>query len=127
MNALLKFGSYLLFVPFVGFGINHMTQASGMAGMVPSFFPGGALWVYLTGLGMLAAVVSALIGKYDKLAWTLLGIMMIIFAITIHMRGFMAGGDGAMMSMIAMLKDLGLAGAAFIYAAYVAKDRSVIG
>jgi putative oxidoreductase len=124
MNALLGIGRYLFFLPFIGFGLNHMTQANMMAGMVPDFFPGGALWVYVTGLAQLAAVVSGLMGKYDKLAFTLLGIMLIIFALSIHLRAMM-GGDA--MAITGLLKDLGLAGASFMYASHFAKDRAVIG
>ena len=59
-----------------------------MAGMVPSMFPGGVVWVYLTGIAMIAAVVSALIGKYDKLAFMLLGILCLIYAFTVLSHNF---------------------------------------
>ena len=58
-----------------------------MAGMVP--IPGGAIWVYLTGLAMLAFIVSVFVGKFDKLAGTLLGIMILIFALGLHLPNLM--------------------------------------
>ena len=75
-----------------------------MAGMVP--IPGGVIWVYLTGLALVLAAVSMIIKKKMALATMLLGIMLVIFALSIHLPG---GQD----SMPMLLKDLGLAGGAF--------------
>ena len=58
MNALLNLGKYLFAVPFLIFGAFHFMSAEQMGGMVP--IPGGAIWVYLTGIGMIAAAVSIL-------------------------------------------------------------------
>lgn len=82
----------------------------------------GQVWlVYLTGACLIAAAASMLLGKYDKLASTLLGIMMLIFVFAIHLKPAMAGDMGQ------LLKDTMLAGGAWIYAKYVATDNSVIG
>ena len=75
----------------------------------------------------LAAAVSILIGKMDKLAAVLLGVMLVLFVLGIHIPGVMSGDEAQMMtSMPNMLKDLSLAGAAWMYAG-TAKDDSVIG
>lgn len=122
MNALLNLGKYFFAVPFLIFGAFHMMSADAMAGMVP--IPGGAVWVYLTGLGMIAAAVAIFIGKMDKLATFLLGVLLLIFAVTIHMKGAM---DGDQASTTNLLKDLALAGASWLYAGHLSKDNSVIG
>jgi putative oxidoreductase len=114
-----KLGKYLFLVPFLLFGINHLRSADMMAGMVPKFVPGGALWVYITGLGMLAFVASALFGKYDKLGALLLGALCLIYAFTVHLPALM-GGDG--MAIVGFAKDIGLAGGAFMYLGSFAKD-----
>lgn len=123
MNSILNLGKYLYALPFAIFGLMHLASGPQMAGMVP--IPGGAIWVYITGIGLLAASVSILIGKYDKLGAALLGLMLLIFALSIHLPGVM--GENAMSSMPNLLKDLGLAGAAWMYAGSLAKDNSVIG
>lgn len=117
MNSTLrKVGRYLYAIPFAIFGILHFMNASAMAGMVP--FPGGVFWIYLTGLAMIAAAVSFIIQKKVKLAGILLGIMLLIFVLSIHLPGVIgAEGPQAMQaSMSSLLKDLGLAAAAFYIA-----------
>ncbi|MEZ4986550.1 MAG: hypothetical protein R2795_16195 [Saprospiraceae bacterium] len=122
MNALLGLGKYLFAIPFAIFGLFHFMGADGMAGMVP--VPGGVVWVYLTGIGLLAATVAILIGKMDKLATFLLGIMMLSFALLIHFKGFMSQDPAASASF---LKDIALAGASWLYAGHLSKDKAVIG
>ncbi|MFZ2897913.1 MAG: hypothetical protein WA004_04785 [Saprospiraceae bacterium] len=125
MNAILSAGRYLLIVPPLIFGVMHLMSANAMAGMVP--IPGGAVWVYITGIAMIAASLSILIGKYDKLAAALLGLLILIYALSIHLPGVLSSGGTDHGAMGNFLKDLGLAGGAWIYAAMMAKDKSVIG
>lgn len=122
MNALLGAGKYLFAIPFLIFGAFHFMNADAMAGMVP--LPGGAIWVYLTGVALIAAAVSIFMGKMDKLATFLLGVMLLIFVLALHLKGAMAGDQ---MSTSMLLKDMAMAGGAWIYAAYAAKDNAVIG
>ena len=107
MNNLPKIGKYMLIVPMAVFGLFHFMNGPGMAGMVPSFLPGGVFWVYLTGAALIAAAVGIIIGKKAKLAAQLLGLMLLLFAVLIHLPA-VAGGD--QMSMGSLLKDIGLAG-----------------
>ncbi|MCB0578602.1 MAG: hypothetical protein KDD10_04755 [Phaeodactylibacter sp.] len=120
MNAVLSIGKYLYAIPFAIFGLFHFMNANAMSGMA---FGSSAL-VYLTGAALIAASVSMLIGKLDKLAATLLGVMLLLFVFIIHFKGA-AAGDQASTSNL--LKDLMLAGAAWMYAGNLAKDNAVIG
>jgi putative oxidoreductase len=112
MDIITKQGKLLFALPFAVFGIMHLMMGANMAGMVPSFIPGGVLWVYLTGIALIAAPVAILMNKMAKLASFLLGVMLLIFALSIHLVAVL-GGD--QMSMGNLLKDLALAGAAFMY------------
>ncbi len=125
MNAILGLGRYLYALPMAIFGLFHFMNANDMAGMVS--LPGGVFWVYLTGAGLLAAAISILIGKWDKLGTALLGLMLIIFALSIHLKGVMDSGGEDATSMAMMLKDLALAGAAWMYSGSMSKDSSMIG
>lgn len=107
---------YLFALPFAVFGLMHFINAQAMAGMVP--IPGGVFFVYLTGLALILATVSIIIGKKTKLATLLLGIMLLVFALSIHLVSVI-GGD--MTSLGQFLKDTSLAGAAFFYSGQ-AKD-----
>ncbi|NUQ25138.1 MAG: DoxX family protein [Saprospiraceae bacterium] len=120
MNALHSLGKYLFALPFAVFGVLHLMNASTMAS--GAF---GQVWlVYLTGVCLIAATASMLLGRYDKLATTLLGLMLLIFVFAVHLKPA-TGGDPNAVGQI--LKDTMLAGGAWIYAKYVATDNSVIG
>jgi putative oxidoreductase len=103
---------YIFAIPFVIFGLMHFMAAGDMAGMVPAFIPGGVFWVYITGLSLILAGVSIILKKKDKLAALLLGIMLVIFVLTIHIPTVIGGNQ---MAMAQVLKDLSLAGAAFAF------------
>ncbi len=124
MNAIINLGKYLFAIPFAIFGIMHFMNAEAMAGMTPF---GGVIMVYITGLALVAAAVSIIIGKMDKLASVLLALMLLIFVFAIHLPGVMSGDEAQMMiSMPNVLKDTMLAGGALMYAS-MAKDNAVIG
>ncbi len=124
MNSFIGLGKYLFAAPFAIFGLLHFMGADAMAGMVP--IPGGALWVYITGLAMLAAAVSVFIGKYDKVAMVALAALLVVYILAVHVPGMSKGGDGAQFALISILKDLALAGGALLYAGAYAKDGSYI-
>ena len=121
-------GKFLFAIPFAIFGIMHFTSGSDMSPMVP--LPGGIIWVWVTGVALIAAAISIIIGVKDKLAAFLLGVVMILTALTVHMpmvASASAAGDATAMaaSMPHVLKDLMLAGAAWMYAGSIgAKDKA---
>lgn len=125
MNTILKLGKYLFALPFTLFGIMHFTNTEQLASLAPF---GGRIIVYLTGIALIAAVVSMLIGKLDKLGSFLLGVFLILTAVLVHAKGLSSTDEiQKATAMSGMLKDLMLAGAAWLYAAYIAKDNSVLG
>ncbi len=114
MNILTTSGARLLYaIPMALFGILHFMNASDMAGMVPSFIPGGVFWVYLTGLGLILAAVSIIIQKKARLACFLLAAMLILFVLTMHVPGLSTDMQDSMPNL---LKDTALAGAALSFA-----------
>ena len=116
-----RVGRLLFALPFGIFGILHFMMAENMAGMVPGFIPGGVVWVYLTGVALLAACVSFVIQKEVRLAGLLLALMLIIFVLTIHLPGVMSGSENAMPNL---LKDAALAGGALILAGRYGDDSA---
>jgi len=110
-TTIAKIGRFVYAIPFAIFGLFHFMNANAMAGMVP--IPGGSFWVYLTGIALVGASLALIIQKEVKLVALLLGIMLLIFALSIHLPGVISGGEGMQTSMSNMLKDLALAGAAF--------------
>lgn len=118
-----KIGRYLFALPFGVFGLFHFMNAGGMAGIVPSWLPGGVFWVYLTGAAHLAACVSLLIEKKTRLACLLLGVMLLVFVLTVHLPGVMVGQMQP--GMTNLLKDLALAGGAWYIAGHYEDDTGL--
>ena len=112
-STLARIGTILFALAVGTFGVMHFIHASIMAGMVPSYFPGGIIWVYLAGAGLVLAAIAFLINKYTRIAGILLGLMLIVFILVIHLPHHL-NGDGSAFAM--MLKDAAMAGAAFIIA-----------
>mgnify|MGYP001297395845 CR=1 FL=1 len=124
MNAVLNLGKYLYAIPFAVFGSFHFMNLDSMA----SWAPGGKIAVIIAGSGLIAAAVSMIIGKFDKLATVLLALMLLLFVALVHAKG-LTSGDANMqqIAMSGLLKDIMLAGAALMYAKTTAKDPAVIG
>ncbi|MFT5165608.1 MAG: putative oxidoreductase [Saprospiraceae bacterium] len=118
MNSIIGLGKYFFAIPIGIFGILHFMAADDMAAMAP----GGKYMVYFTGLALLAAAVSMVIGKMDKLASVLLAVILLLFIIP-HAQN-MASDPGELGNI---LKNLALAGGALLYAGSYAKDNAVIG
>lgn len=116
MNSIIGLGKYLLAIPMGMFGLMHLMSADKLAGMAP----GGAITVYITGIALIAATISIIIGKYDKLAAILLGILVLLFIIP-HAQ--MLSTDESQLSNI--LKNIDIAGGAFLYAS-MAKDSTYV-
>ncbi len=117
MKILPTLGKYMYLIPLAIFGIFHFMNAEAMAGMVPSFLPAKVIWVYFTGLALIAAVAAVIFGKKAKLALQLLGLMLILFVVILWLPGAI---EGDQTSTTMLLKDTALAGAAWL----LSKDES---
>lgn len=116
MKNLSFIGKLLYALPMAMFGFFHFMGADSMTGMVPSFLPAPVIWVYLTGLALVLAALAIIIGKKAKLATTLLGTMLLLFAVLLWLPGFI---DQAQPDAGMFLKDTALAGAAFFMSAHL--------
>jgi putative oxidoreductase len=120
METLAKAGRVIYGIPFVIFGLFHLTNAKMMAGMVP--IPGGEFWIYLTGLCLIAAGVAFIINKQVKLAGILNAVMLTGFILMVHVKGILSDDQMlAMMSTTSLLKDTALAGASLFLAGTLGK------
>lgn len=105
----------LFAVPFLLFGMMHFMNGQMMKGMVPSWVPGGILWVYLTGLALVLAGIAVVTKKQGRLACLLLALLLGIFILTVHIPSMMSP-ETMQMGMMGALKDMGLAGGALAFA-----------
>jgi putative oxidoreductase len=108
---------YALVIAF--FGINHFIVGTGMQKMVPTFLPGGLVWVYITGACLLAAAIAFLIDKQVRLAGFLLCLFLLLIVLTVHLPAVLEAPDAAArrFPMTNLIKDTGLAAAALLVAA----------
>ncbi|MCK6691168.1 MAG: DoxX family membrane protein [Thermoanaerobaculia bacterium] len=127
MDAFLSLGRWIFPVPFAVQGLLQLMNARGLAGVVPAYMPEPVLWVYFTGCCLIAGAVSMYIGKYDKLAATLIAVLLVIIVLLVHVPGAMAGTEMSRVSLSMLLKDIGLAAGAMLFAQFAAKDRSFTG
>lgn len=116
MNSFLTYrvGRLLFALPFGIFGIIHFMTASDTVFMVPDFIPGGIVWVYLTGIALIGACVCIVARIRVRLVSLLLALMLLIFALTVHLPEILAGTQNGLPNL---LKDLSLSGGALFLAA----------
>ncbi len=108
-------GRIIYAVLFATFGINQFINAHDFVHYVPSFIPGGILWVYLISVFLIAASISIILKKYTKTTCLLLSLFLIVIVFTVHIPGLF-NPDMMKISMINLLKDTGLAGGGLILA-----------
>lgn len=107
---------YALVIGF--FGFNHFLNGTGFQKTVPSFIPGGIFWVYLSGLALILAAISFLIGKQTRLAGIFLAAFLIIVVFTVHLPALIhyPGSAPVSIALTNLVKDTGLAAAALMIA-----------
>lgn len=122
-NQLKTIGRIVFAIPMAIFGINHFFNAGNMAGMVPGFIPGGIFWVYFTGFALLAASISIITGKKAYPASLLLGLLLLVFVLTMHLPAVL--GNGGHSAIINLLKDIGLIGGTLVIAGLVSQEKAI--
>ena len=114
-------GRILFALPLAAFGLLHFVGAQMMAGMVPAYVPGGIVWVYITGVGLILAAISIIANRFTVLSGVLLGIMLLSFVVTVHLP-MLSNPEMSQTAMPSVLKDTALAGAAFLIAGLGLKE-----
>jgi uncharacterized membrane protein len=113
MKITTTIGLFMFAIPFLVFGMMHFMKAGIMAGMVPSWLPGGAFWVYLIGVALVAASMGFMMNKMVKISGMMLAAILLMFVMFVQIPMVMSGNDMMMqMGMSGMLKNMALAGAA---------------
>ncbi len=114
MNFLTTTIARILFsIPFIALGIGHLRNADMMAGVVP--VPGGVMWIYITGIALILAGLSAITKIMGKQAMMMLALLLFVFIISIHLPAAMKP-ETMMMGMMGLYKDTGLMGGALLLA-----------
>jgi len=113
--SVLLFARILFMVPFLMLGMHHFLTADEMAGMVPSWLPGGIVWIYITGVFEVAAALAIISAIQIRLAGFLLCLLLLIYVAFMHIPSMLrADPTTSMLGMIGVMKDIGLAGGALL-------------
>ena len=121
-NRLALIARIMFAIPFGAFGMSHLFHARVMAGMLPAWLPGGAFWIYLTGICLIlacAAFVTKIQG--DKAAFCLMALLL-VFVFTLHIPA-VRRGTNPQTAIMNLLKDVSLMGGALTYAAIFSSDK----
>lgn len=110
---------YLLSVVLFAFGIFHFLHPRDLLVYVPSFMPGGIIWVKFVGAAFILVAISFFTNRMVKVAGYVLAVLLIIFILSIHIPNYLnAGGkEERQMALINLLKDTAIVGFALHIAA----------
>lgn len=124
MKTIANLGKWLFVIPFAIFGLLHFGPLEFSLPYVPAWLPAPVFWVYFLGICLFAFTVSAIARRLDGLASLLLAFLLLIFVVVIHIP---TAFSGDFVGGIAIMRDTAMAGAALLYAVYVAADKRFTG
>lgn len=134
MEKILKLGKWIFPLSFLIYIGLHLGKADVGAAFVPDYIPFPYFWNYFTAFCILAFIVSAIIQKYDGLAYALMALYVLLMAVLVHLPRAMGNeiGEEQMtadiaremeLEMINVFRNIMVAGALMGFAVYVAKDK----
>lgn len=138
MDKILNLGRYIFPLSFLLYVGLHLGKPSVGAAFVPDYIPFPYFWNYFTMVCIIAFIISAVIGKYDKLAYTMMSLYVILLAFLVHLPRAMGneliviGMTENMerekeLEMVNFFRNIMVTGALLAFAKFVAKDKRVIG
>ena len=137
MNNILSAGKYIFPLSFLLYVGLHLGKPEVGAAFVPDYLPFPYFWNYFTMVCILLFIISALLGKYDKLAYTMMALYVMLMALLVHLPRSM-GYELGMESMTAgvarerelelvnIFRNIMTAGALMGFARYVARDKTFV-
>ena len=138
MDKLLNTGRYIFPLSFLLYVGLHLGKPDVGASFVPDYIPFPYFWNYFTLVCILLFITSAVIGKYDKLAYCLMALYVILMAFLVHLPRALGNevDATAMMAnperekeleMVNFFRNIMVTGALLAFAKFVAKDKRITG
>lgn len=138
MDKILNLGKYIFPLSFLLYVGLHLEKPEVGASFVPDYLPFPYFWNYFTLACILLFIISAVVGKYDKLAYTLMALYVILMAVLVHLPRAMGYeiGTGSMtvdltrekeLEMVNFFRNIMVTGALLAFAKFVAKDKRIVG
>ncbi len=135
MDKLLSSGRYIFPLSFLLYVGLHLGKPDVGAAFVPDYIPFPYFWNYFTLVCIVLFISSAVIGKYDKLAYSLMALYVILMAVLVHLpraMGYELNTETMMsteqaremeLEMVNFFRNIMVTGALFAFAKYIAKDQ----
>lgn len=138
MDKILNWGKYIFPLSFLLYVGLHLGKPEVGASFVPYYLPFPYFWNYFTLACIVLFIVSAVIGRYDKLAYVLMAVYVILMAVLVHLPRAMGHDiDTTAMTgnwerekeleMVNFFRNIMVTGALLAFAKFIAKDKRVIG
>ena len=138
MEKILNLGRWLFPLSFLMYVGLHLGKPDVGAAFVPDYLPMPYFWNYFTACCIIAFIVSSVIGKYDKLAYTLMALYVVLMAALVHLPRAMGHELGVAnmtadlareqeLEMINVFRNIMVTGALLGFARFVARDKRVVG
>ena len=115
LDKVMPIGRLCFAIPMAVFGTEHFTITTDIATMVPSWIPAHTFWVYLVGVGLIAAALSIAVKVQSRLSATLLGAMFCLFVVLMDIPGVVAQPSDRFTWTLA-LRELAFASGALAFA-----------
>lgn len=137
MDKILASGRYVFPLPFLMYVGLHLGKPDVGASFVPGFLPAPLFWNYFTMVCILLFIVSAIIGKYDKLAYVLMALYVLLMAVLVHLpraTGAVLITDMMVtdvareqeLEMVNVFRNVMVAAALMAFARFVARDTRLV-
>lgn len=138
MDKILNSGKYIFPLSFLLYVGLHLGKPEVGASFVPDYIPFPYFWNYFTLLCIVLFIIAAVIGKYDKLAYSLMALYVILMTVLVHLPRAMGHElDTENMTsdllrekeleMVNFFRNIMVTGALLAFAKFVAKDKKVTG
>lgn len=138
MDKILNLGKYIFPLSFILYVGLHLGKPEVGAAFVPDYIPFPFFWNYFTLVCILLFIVSAVVGKYDKLAYSLIALYVILMAFLVHLPralGHELASENMTadlarekeLEMVNFFRNIMVFGALLAFAKFIAKDKRVIG
>ncbi|WP_153797395.1 hypothetical protein [Foetidibacter luteolus] len=138
MDKILNLGKYIFPLSFLLYVGLHLGKPAVGAAFVPDYIPFPFFWNYFTLVCVSLFIVSAIIGRYDKLAYTLMALYVILMGVLVHLPRAMGHElDATAMTanvnrekeleMVNFFRNIMVTGALLGFAKFLAKDKRIIG
>lgn len=138
MDKILGAGKYIFPLSFLLYVGLHLGKPEVGAAFVPDYLPFPYFWNYFTLVCILLFIIAALWGKYDKLAYTLMALYVVLMALMVHLprsMGYELGLESMTadlareqeLELVNFFRNIMVAGALMGFARFVARDKTWIG